>query len=91
MEHWHALLPGRVYDIGYENLVRRPDEQIRKLIDHLDLEWDPACLSFQGSEGSVGTASNVQVRGAMHTNSIGRWRGYQAMLEPMMKILDAEF
>lgn len=84
---WLSVVPGRVLEVQYEELVADLETQSRRLIDFLGLEWDPACLEFHKTERPVVTASFWQVRQPLYDTSVGRWRRYEAHLEPMLKIL----
>ena len=44
MDHWDAVLPGKVLHFQYEDLVRDPEANIRRLLDHCRLPFEPACL-----------------------------------------------
>ena len=80
MEFWHQVLPGRIYDIEYERFTEQQREETHKLIDHLGLYWDDACLSPQDNKRGVATASNVQVRTKVYEGSSGRWKCYRPYL-----------
>ena len=88
MDHWRSVLPGRVYDVDYESLVAEPEDQIRRLLDHCGMPWDPACLRFHADRSPVHTASASQVRRPIYKSSIARWRRYERHLEPLLEILD---
>ncbi|HEY3646034.1 MAG TPA: sulfotransferase, partial [Gammaproteobacteria bacterium] len=62
MRHWSQVLPGRMLELRYEELVADFEPQVRRLIDHLELPWDEACLNFHESPRAVRTASLAQVR-----------------------------
>jgi tetratricopeptide (TPR) repeat protein len=87
MDHWRALLPGRFIDVVYEDVVADFEPQARRLIAHLDLPWQDACLDFHRQSGAVTTASAVQVREPVHTRSVARWRRYEDDLAPMIDVL----
>jgi tetratricopeptide (TPR) repeat protein len=87
MEHWHDVLPLRMIDIQYEDLVADLDGESRRLIDFLGLEWDPACLAFHETERPVLTGSYWQVRQTLYTSSVGRWRHYRKDLGPLFLAL----
>lgn len=87
MDHWRRVLPGRVYDVDYESLVAEPEDQIRRLLDHCGMPWDPACLRFHADRSPVHTASASQVRRPIYKSSIARWRRYERHLEPLLEIL----
>lgn len=90
MEYWRELLPGRLLDIKYEDVVSDLEPNARRLIDYLELTWEDACLDFHRQKHAVTTASAVQVREKVHTRSVGRWREYKSQLEPALDILRAE-
>lgn len=90
MEYWRELLPGRFFDIRYEDVASDLEPNARALIDYLELPWEDACLEFHRQDGAVMTASAVQVREKAHTRSIGRWRKYEKQLQPALEILRAE-
>jgi len=81
MEHWDAVLPGRVMTQQYEELIARPEESVRRILDHLGLPFDERCLNFHQTERRVKTASTQQVREKLHARAIGRWRNYQHQLK----------
>ena len=72
---------------SYAALVSSPETQIRSLLDHLDLAWDPACLSPQDRVGMVRTASVTQVRAPITRSAIGKWTRYEKELQPLVKAL----
>lgn len=90
MRHWESVLPGRVLDVDYERLVADPEPEIRRLLDHCGLAWDPRCLDFHRTERQVETASSVQVRQPLYATSVGRWRPYARHLGPLLAGLGIE-
>jgi hypothetical protein len=81
MEHWRAVLPGRVIDVRYEALVAAPDSEIRRLVTQTcGLSWSKDCLRFHETRRAVGTASADAVRRPIFHSSMGRWRRYENRL-----------
>ena len=80
MKYWHQVLPGRIYDLHYEALTERQEEETRTLIEHLELEWNDTFLSPQFNARGVATASNVQVRQKVYQGSSERWKRYRPFL-----------
>jgi tetratricopeptide (TPR) repeat protein len=74
MQHYRDVLPGRVIDVHYEELVARPEATMRQVLRAMDLGWDPAVLDFQLSNRTVQTHSMQQVRQGIYTTAIGGWR-----------------
>ncbi|HEY5008604.1 MAG TPA: sulfotransferase [Caulobacteraceae bacterium] len=88
MDHWRAVLPGRVIDVSHEVLVSDPEGQIRWLVtEACGLAWDPACLAFHRTNRPVRTASVAQVRQPIFTTSLQRWRRYERHLGPLLQAL----
>lgn len=88
MNYWYEVLPpGAIIDVQYENLAHNPENEARRLIDHLGMEWNSECLKFQDTKRPVRTASMYQVRQPMYQSSIGRWRLYGEHLQPLMDAL----
>ena len=90
MDHWRSVLPaGAMLDVSYEDVVDNLEEQARRLIDYCGLPWDDRCLSFHETNRPITTASNVQVRQPLYRSSVGRWRRYEAYLQPLLAELES--
>ena len=87
MDHWKSVLPGRIFDLPYDQFVKDPEPLARKLIDFIGLEWSDECLKFHEKETTVRTFSKHQVRSAVNANSVERWRNYESHLKPMLETL----
>ncbi len=90
MDHWKKVLPVKIYDNNYEELVQNPRENIKKLLDFCGLSWYEGCLEFYKTKRDVKTASYDQVRKPIYKKSVARWKRYEKHLEPLRKILEAE-
>jgi tetratricopeptide (TPR) repeat protein len=89
MQHWRRVLPTRLYELRYEDLVRDQAGQTRRLLDYLELDWDDAVLRFDTVDRPVRTASVAQVRETIYASACGKWRRYESMLAPMLEALEA--
>ncbi|WP_137932119.1 sulfotransferase [Mesorhizobium comanense] len=87
MRHWQAVLPGRIFENRYEDMVADQEGQSRRLIDHLGLIWDDACLRFYEKAGSVRTISRWQVRQPIYRSSVKRWKNYEGGIQPLIDAL----
>jgi len=85
MAHWHKLLPGRILDVDYEEVIADPETQIRRALSHAGLEFDPACLDYQSLDRPVYTSSNTQVRQPLYKSSIEKWKHYEPYLQPLIE------
>ena len=89
MDHWRSVLPGRIIDVVYEEVVEDLEGEARRLIASLGLDWEPACLEFHENEAAAMTGSAVQVRKKIYSSSVRRWRDYEAQLKPLADALEA--
>jgi len=88
LKHWQETLGDRLIEIEYEDLVADQENQTRKLLDRLGLEFEDACLNFDKSKAASSTASSVQVREKIHTRSVNRWKNYENELRPLKEYLE---
>ncbi len=89
MAHWRAVLPGRILDVSYEDLVHETEDALRRIIDWCGLPWEASVLDFHRQEGASMTASAMQVRRPVYTDSIGSWRRAEARFAPLKARFEA--
>ncbi|HQR88322.1 MAG TPA: hypothetical protein PLH31_03460, partial [Caulobacter sp.] len=53
------------------------------------LAWQDSCLRFHENSSPSATASAVQVRQPIHSQSVGLWRRYAEQLGPLRAALTA--
>jgi len=87
MTEYKSRFRSKIYDYSYEKLVKNPKKEIKSLIYWLGWKWDDKYLSPHLNPRSVSTASNIQVRSQINSNSIGGWKNYKEMLKPAIEIL----
>ncbi|MFN3314155.1 MAG: tetratricopeptide repeat-containing sulfotransferase family protein [Hyphomonas sp.] len=87
MDHWDTVLPGKVLHVQYEELVRAPEQQIRRLLEHVGVAYEEGCAEFHKTRRPVRTASSEQVRRPMYADSIGAWRNVESHLEGLKAAL----
>lgn len=87
MDHWQSVLPGRILNSRYEDMIADQQTASRRLIAWSGLEWDDACLSFEKTERLVKTPSRWQVRQPIYKTSVKKWQHYEPHLGPLKKAL----
>jgi hypothetical protein len=91
MDAWSALpSPDRVpemMEVRYEALAAAPEQTMRPVLDFLGLDWHDDVLTPEQSERIVRTASRDQVRNAINTAAVGRWKPYEEHLRPFIEAL----
>ena len=46
MDFWQQKYPDKIYNLSYERLTENQEEETRKLLDYLELEWEDNVLEF---------------------------------------------
>ncbi len=87
MDHWDRVLPGKVLHVQYEEVVREPEANIRRLLAHCGLPFEEACVAFHQTRRSVRTPSAEQVRQPLYSSGIGYWRNFERELDPLREAL----
>ncbi|HEX7781494.1 MAG TPA: sulfotransferase [Sphingobium sp.] len=88
MRHWDDVLPGRVLRIGYEDVVEDLDTGVRRMLDHCNLPFEPACLAFHETRRSVRTPSSEQVRQPIGREGLAQWKHYTPWLAQLRDTLN---
>ena len=81
MKLWQSYYGDRLYNLNYESLTTDQENQTRKLIKNLELNWEDACLSPHKNKRSVRTASQQQVRQRVYQGSSDAWKKYEPFLD----------
>jgi tetratricopeptide (TPR) repeat protein len=87
MAHVDDVLPGRVHRVIYERMVEDTEAEVRELLEHCGLGFEPACLEFYKTERAVRTASSQQVRKPIYRDATEEWRAYDPYLGPLKAAL----
>jgi tetratricopeptide (TPR) repeat protein len=83
MAHWRRVLPVKVLDVDYEQLVEDFEATARQIVAFCGLDWEAGCLEFHNSRRPVHTASITQVRQPLYRRSVARWKNYETTLRPL--------
>ncbi len=86
MEHWNAVLPGKVLRMQHEDVVADLEGSVRRLLEFCGLDFEPACVEFHKTERSVRTASSEQVRRPIFKEGLDQWRHFEPWLGPLIGI-----
>jgi len=89
MDHWHAMFPGQITTVHYEDLVADQEAQSRRLLEAAGLPWQDKVLEFHKTKSASATASAAQVRSPVYASSVQLWRRYETELAPLTERLRA--
>jgi len=88
-DHWRKILPARnLLEVEYEAVVQNTEQEVRRMLEFLELPWDDACLQPHKAGTLVMTASVFQVRQPIYKTSIGKREAYLPYLDPLVAALN---
>jgi hypothetical protein len=87
MRHWHASMPGAVFDVNYNALVADAESIARRVFEHCGLPFEPGCTDTTRNTSATDTLSSAQVREPIHARTLGEWRRYEPQLAPLTDAL----
>ncbi|MFK5948347.1 MAG: sulfotransferase [Methylococcales bacterium] len=87
MKHWMNELDIPVLTVKYENVVLDSKNEVEKILNFLDLEWEDSCMEFHKKKRVVATASYNQVNKKIYSSSIDRWKNYEQYLSELLDVL----
>jgi tetratricopeptide (TPR) repeat protein len=87
MAHVDAVQPGAVHRVRHEALLDDPEAEVRALLAHCRLGFEPTCLTPHETERAVRTASSEQVRQPFTKAAVGGWRRFARHLLPLERAL----
>ena len=88
MNFWKKSFDNKIYEVDYESLTVNHEDEIKKLIKYLDLNWEEGCLSPEKNKRAVTTASNKQIRNKIFKGSSQKWKNYKPFLNGAFDIFD---
>jgi tetratricopeptide (TPR) repeat protein len=80
MAHFDKVLPGRVLRVQHEELVADTEGQVRRMLAHIGVGFEPACLAFHENTRPVRTPSAEQVRRPITSAGLAQWQHFEPWL-----------
>jgi hypothetical protein len=87
MRHWHAIAPGRILDVRYEDLAAQPEIEARRVQGYLGLPEAEGVTDILANKTVTTTASMLQLRQPIHTRNVGGWKRYAKGMAPVEAML----
>lgn len=87
MDHWDAVLPGKVLRVQHEDVLDDLEGQTRRMLDFIGVPFEQACLDFHKTDRAVRTASSEQVRQPINRKGQGAWQPFEPWLGPLKSAL----
>ncbi len=81
MDFWKLQFGSDILDVQYEELVEKPEQIAKNMIEFVGVDWEDTCLDFTKRKNFVRTASVSQVRQGIYKSSVKRIDNYLPYLE----------
>jgi tetratricopeptide (TPR) repeat protein len=88
MKFWHSKMPDFIHTVEYEKLVSDKKNEIEKLLEFCELEWDDNCFNHhKNSKTPIKTVSISQARQPVYSSSVRSSDKYKDHLKEMFENL----
>lgn len=84
LQHWNTLLPDKIINVQYENIIDDTQVEISKILKFLGLDWQDQCAHHYKNKRHVLTASQQQVNKPIYEQSIDRWKNYDPYITSLI-------
>ena len=91
MKHWDEVLPGKILDVQYEDVVNDLDNQVKRILDYCELPFEENCINFHKTERNVRTPSSEQVRQPIYKSGLEQWKNFEPWLQPLKDALGENY
>jgi len=91
MEHWRALLPDRILDVNYQDLVDNPETESARIANFCGLGYEPSMVQIEKRSDAVSTASSVMMREGIRKDRGQVWKAYESQLQPIIRAFTASY
>jgi hypothetical protein len=71
----------------YEDWVLDTEREAKRVIEFLELEWNPAVLDFHKRNKTVSSPTFADVSRPIYKGALGRWKKYEKQLSPVLEKL----
>ena len=85
MDFWNKFFPGSIHTVLYEDVINNSEEEVRKMLNYLQLPFQESCMDFYKSSRPVKTASSEQVRQPIYKSALNYWTNFENDLSVLSK------
>lgn len=87
MAHWRHVMPGRILDVEYDELVVDPERVAAQIASYCGIEFEPSMVDSGQASSRAATASAVLARQGIRQDRGRNWRPYEQYLQPLRQAL----
>ena len=85
MKFWQKEFPKNIFNLKYETLIENPKDQIEKILNFCDLEWDENVMSHHKSSRIIRTLSFDQANKPISKKISNTIKNYKSMIGDLIK------
>tara|TARA_E500000178_G_scaffold192580_1_gene190558 strand:+ start:797 stop:2317 length:1521 start_codon:yes stop_codon:yes gene_type:complete len=85
MSFWQKEFPKNILNLGYETLVENPKDQIEKILNFCELEWDENVMQHHKSSRIIRTLSFEQANKPISKKISNTIKNYKSMIRDLIK------
>ena len=89
MNLWKSKLNKEIYDVEYENIIKNPEAEIKKLLSFCELDYEENCLSFYKNKRPIKTVSSAQARQPLYNKSINSYKNFEIYMKDIFQQIDS--
>ncbi len=87
MNFWEKKFPQQIYHLDYDKLINNSENEIKKILNFCELEWDENCLKHEKNTKAIKTASASQARQPINKAGLKTFEPYKDYLTEISSIL----
>ena len=87
MNFWNNKFKNNIFTVNYEIFVSNFEQNTKKILTYLDLQWEDQLLEYAKTSRPVTTASHHQVREKIKKDTSDQWKKYTNYLGTMRETL----
>ena len=85
MKFWQKEFPKNIFNLNYETLIENPKDQIEKILNFCDLEWDENVMSHHKNSRIIRTLSFDQANKPISKKVSNSIKNYKSMIGDLIK------
>ena len=85
MKFWQKEFPKNIFNLNYETLVENPKDQIEKILNFCNLEWDENVMNHHKSSRIIRTLSFDQANKPISKKVSNTIKNYKSMIGDLIK------
>ena len=86
---WKKEIPEQIIGASYEEIIKNPESEIKKLLDFCGLTFENKCLKFYETKRAIKTVSSNQARQPLYNSSISSYKKYEKYMKEIFTKIDS--